>query len=290
MSTPLRVLITIPHFFNPAGNGQYASAQPNPAPRVAALTQSLRNLHTLYAAPQEYWYREGDRLQPHPANQEQQVVLDIVVCTCREFHLLAELTLAPGTYQHEPTTCEPLYLGFECHRVLQDRLGQYDLYGYMEDDLILHDPDFFTKLRWFHEQVDDDCVLQPNRFERYATTAQFKKVYIDFEFGPPTAVAAQRGEPIRLMPFGRPITLARTTNPHSGTFFLTEAQMRYLTKQDYFIKRETSYVGPLESAASLGLYRGFTVYKPTAENAGFLEIEHYGQIWSRRLAAVRFPS
>ena len=66
--------------------------------------------------------------------------------------------------------------------------------------------------------------------------------------------------------------------------------MRYLTEQDYFIKRETSYVGPLESAASLGLYREFNVYKPTPENAGFLEIEHYGQAWSRRLAAVRFPT
>ncbi len=285
----MRVLLTIPHFFDPAGQGQYASQQPNPAPRVAALTQSLRNLCTLYASPQEYWYRDGERLHPQPANQEQLIELDIVICTCRDFHLLEEITLAADTYSHEPTDCEPLYLGFECQRVLQERLGTYDLYGYMEDDLILHDPDFFTKLRWFQGQTDGDAVLQPNRFERYATTTQFKKVYIDFEFRPPDALAALQTETVDLQPYGQHVTLARTSNPHSGTFFLTESQMRHLTQQDYFVNRETSYVGPLESAASLGLYRSFKVYKPAPSSATFLEIEHYGQAWSHRLAAVRFP-
>lgn len=286
----MRVLITIPHFFNPAGNSQYASAQPNPAPRIAALTQSLRNLHTLYAAPQEYWYREGEQLQPQPANQAQSIELDVVVCTCRDFHLLDKITLPSHTFQHEPTACEPLQLGFECHRVLVERLGQYDLYGYMEDDLILHDPAFFTKLGWFQSVSDESCVLQPNRFEKFATTAQFKKVYIDFEFRPPAEVIANRGEPMQLGLYGQTITLARTTNPHSGTFFLTDAQLAYLCQQPYFVNRETSYVGPLESAASLGLYRGFKVYKPIPENADFLEIEHYGQIWSHRLPGVRFPA
>lgn len=284
----MRILITIPHFFNPAGKSQYASTQPDPAPRLAALTQCLRNLRTLYASPQEYWYREGERLRPQPANQAQMVEMDIVLCTCREFHLLDKLTLAPATFQHEPTDCEPLYLGFECHRVLSDRLGAYDLYGYLEDDLILHDPDFFLKLQWFQEQAAWNCVLQPNRFERYATTAQFKKVYIDFEFQSQTAIAALNHTPIQLSPYGHMVTLARTTNPHSGSFFLTETQMRYLSEQEYFVNREISYVGPLESAASLGLVRSFNVYKPAPQNASFLEVEHYGQMWSRRLAAVRF--
>lgn len=285
----MRILITIPHFFNPTGNKQYASGQPNPAPRIAALTQSLRNLHTLYAAPQEYWYREGEQLHPQPANQTQQITLDIVLCTCRDYHLLDQLTVAPDTYQHEPTDCEPLYLGFECHRVLTERLGAYDLYSYMEDDLILHDSNFFTKLRWFQSNSTPDCVLQPNRFEKFATTAQFKKVYIDFEFQSPTAVAALAADAVELEHLGDTIRLTRTTNPHSGTFFLSGEQMQHLSKQDYFMNRDTSYVGPLESAASLGLYRGFKVYKPTPANASFLEIEHYGQIWSHRLAAVRFP-
>jgi len=41
-----------------------------------------------------------------------------------------------------------------------------------------------------------------------------------------------------------------------------------------FLNRDTSFVGPLESAASFAVTRFFRAYKPARENAGFLEIRH----------------
>ena len=44
----------------------------------------------------------------------------------------------------------PKYLGFEAQRFLASRLDHsYDLYGYFEDDLIIHDPGFSRKLTGF---------------------------------------------------------------------------------------------------------------------------------------------
>jgi hypothetical protein len=89
---------------------------------------------------------------------------------------------------------------------------------------------------------------------------------------------------------GTTITLRLAANPHAGCFFLTESQLARWASQPYFLDRAASFVGPLESAASLGLVRTFHVYKPAPENASFLEVQHYGQAWSQKLSRVRFPS
>ena len=294
----MRVLITIPHFFNPDGDGRYASTRPDARPRVAALTHCLRALHTTYTHPQELWYRDGDRLYASQANDDTVIDLTVVVCTSSNLHALSQLTVPSASYTHRATDCAPMMLGFECHKVMHEARGNYELYGYLEDDMLLHDPYFFAKLNWFADTVGQESVLQPNRYERaFLRTAptndapadsRFKKVYIDFEFRPEAEVIDKAGEPITVPFLDRTIALRRTTNPHAACFFLTAGQMQHWSQQADFLSGDTSYVGPLESAASLGLYRNFKVYKPAPANASYLEIEHYGQMWSQRLGAVRF--
>ncbi|MEM7536208.1 MAG: calcium-binding protein [Chloroflexota bacterium] len=294
-----KVLITIPHYYNPKGDGRYGSTKPNPQPRINAVTQCIRALHTTYAAPQEYWVPAGDRLHPHQANQQSQLQLDIVLCTTQGAHLLDQLPFGEDVYTHHPTTCEPMMLGFECHAVLADHLGEYDFYGYMEDDLVLHDPAFWHKLHQFNASTDDTDVLQPNRFEfihqfkkNNQATGQkpktiFKKVYIDFEL---RDIEALETASYTLNQTDQTISFIHTSNPHSGCFFLNQAKMARWAAQPLFLDRATSYVGPLESAASLGLMRTFRVYKPAPACANYLEIQHYGQVWGHQLAGVRFAS
>ena len=52
--------------------------------------------------------------------------------------------------------------------------------------------------------------------------------------------------------------------------------MQTWSRKPYFLDRDTSFIGPLESAATLGVMCAFRVYKPAREHAGFLEIEHFG--------------
>jgi hypothetical protein len=52
--------------------------------------------------------------------------------------------------------------------------------------------------------------------------------------------------------------------------------MAHWMRQPHFLDRSPAFIGPLESAATLGIMRTFRIYKPARENASFLEIEHFG--------------
>jgi hypothetical protein len=73
---------------------------------------------------------------------------------------------------------------------------------------------------------------------------------------------------------GTQIRFERWPNPHSGCFFLNELQMERWATQPFFGDEDSTFAGPLESAASLGIIKTFRQYKPSPANAGFLELEH----------------
>ena len=65
-------------------------------------------------------------------------------------------------------------------------------------------------------------------------------------------------------------------NPHSGCFVLTKDQLQYWSDQSWFLDGDCSFISPLESAATLGLLKTFTLYKPHISCASFLELQHWG--------------
>ncbi len=285
----MRVLITIPHYFDPAGGQAHGSLGGAAGVRATALSLCLRTLSLSTALSQEMWFREHDHLVPMQLEPHDPVTADVVICTSRGNHCLSQLVPPYHAFHHHATAAEPQLLGFECHAVLHAHLGQYDLYGYLEDDLLIHDQAFWSKQAWFHALSNDGCVLQPNRFELVTEEDTLRKVYIDFEFDSSADMRARTEDAITGHVFGSPVTFCRTSNPHAGCFFLTNRQMALWASQPYFLDRATRFVGPLESAATLGLVRTFRVYKPAPAHASFLEIEHVGQTWSGRLPRVRLP-
>jgi hypothetical protein len=272
----MRILFTIPHFFKPSEAGRYGSVCQTPQRRIQALTSNLSALHQLYNQSQCI-INIAQRLAL-PANQSQAHEIKVIICTSQNDHLLNQLPLSPQLYSHHPTQAEPMLLGFECQAVLRDCLGQYDYYCYLEDDLILHDPWFFIKLKWFTQQVGELNLLQPNRYE-VSSHGVVHKAYID---GDLAAHVTAKFQNVQEKPeligtiMETPVTFRRPLNPHSGCYFLTANQMVYWVKQPYFLDRDTSFVGSLESAATLGIMKTFHIYKPTPHQAGFLEIQHFG--------------
>lgn len=272
----MRVLLTIAHFFKPDG-GNHGSQRRNPRPRLQALTLSLTALHQLFSKSQGII--DIAQRVTFPANQQLACDLDIVVCTTQDHHLLKYLSLPYHFYKHYPTQAEPLTLGFECQSVLRDCLGQYDYYCFLEDDLILHDPWFFVKLDWFTKQSGDLSLLQPNRYE-VSAHALTCKTYIDGNLSPQATAPFQNvHEQSKLQGtfLGLPIVFQRTLNPHSGCYFLNANQMQHWANQPDFMSRDTQFVGPLESAATLGIMKTFRVYKTAPEHSNFLEVQHFGE-------------
>jgi hypothetical protein len=283
----MRLLFAIPHFFDPAPKDRrHGSLSGDPRPRIASLAHCLAGLKQQFGRPQAVI--DIARRTTTPANQTTAVQLDVVVCTTGSHHLLGRLPLGSGYFTHHDTGAEPKLLGYECHAVLRDRLGAYDYYCYLEDDLLIRDPWLFVKLRWFCREFGDDALLMPNRYE-LARDRIVHKAYVDGPLRPDVTAGFQNVDDkptLEAEPFGQRVVFRRALNPHSGAFFLNARQMEAWAAKPYFLDRDTWFVGPLESAATLGVMRTFRIYKPAQETAGFLEIEHPGTAF---LSRIRLP-
>lgn len=272
----MRILFTLPHFYKATDEGKHASLNKDPRPRMMALGMALTALRGLYS--QSQCTIDIAKCVTLPANETNRNEIDIVICTTQNAHLLAHLPFPAGSYKHHQTQAEPMLLGFECQAVLREGLGKYDYYCYLEDDLILHDPWLFVKLGWFTQNAGNGCLLQLNRYE-ISPNGKVAKAYVDGDLLPHLTAKFQN---VQEKPqfvgkvMEQSVKFQRALNPHSGCYFLNAEQMEYWVKQPYFLDRDCSFVGPLESAATLGIMKTFKIYKPAPSHANFLEIQHFG--------------
>jgi len=275
----MRLLIVIPHYFRRRASGdeaRHGSEFGDAKRRAHALAACIHAVHQHWGARQCMMQIAARRTCD--ANSDMRGEVHVVICTTGNEHVLNELPVDRNLYQHFPTDITPTHLGFQCRTLLRDRWGNYDYYCYLEDDLIIHDPWFLAKLRWFNSCVSVENVLLPHRFER-GPGPLTHKAYVDGDLAPHVTERFQKIEEVPQLQasvMGRAIVFRRPLNPHSGCYFLNREQMKYWTQRPDFLEQDCSFIGPLESAATLGIMRTFRIYKPAADHASFLEIEHYG--------------
>jgi len=274
----MKILLAIVHHWNPDGGGRHQSLRPDPLPRLYALQDQLLALRRLGVYQ---GLLDIEQRLVVPANQAIRHTLDLRVITDGEHTVLDRLDpLYRAMVEEVATTPEtPKHLGFEAQKYLASQGdGGYDLVGYLEDDLLIHDPYFFHKILWFTEQMGPECLLLPHRMELWRTPDQVDKFYID---GPVSQsdlnfLIPEPAEPVAAgLPVGQ-VVFESPRNPHAGCFFLTPEQLQRWTKHPSWQDGDCSYVSPLESAATLGLTKVFRLYKPAMANAGWLELQHWG--------------
>ena len=303
-SNVTRVLFAIPHAFGRDPKKPFHSFRGAASERIAAMTTCLKLLHQTFGGVQEEMALFHTAFTP--TNTALQHEIEVVVCTSGQRHLLGELELPAGYYRHEPRDCDPIMLGFECHALLRDNLGRYDFFCYLEDDLLIHDPWFFAKQRFFNLRAGNKCLLQPNRYEvEHIRPAHWqsqwhtdtdttplqgvpraRKTYIDGDLDEKLVRKYQNidDQPeMAVVSMGVPIPCRRTLNPHCGGFFLNAEQMEHWSRQRHFLDLDCSFFSPIESANTFGVMRTFKIYKPAPAVANFLEIEHYGTSMTQRL-------
>jgi hypothetical protein len=178
---------------------------------------------------------------------------------------------------------DPLFLGFEAQQTFAERLGDFDWFLFLEDDLVLYDNLLLEKLAFFNNAAPDDAVLLPHRFEIWCG----RKIWIDFrtKYHPGEDLTAGRLTEIKTGGW----RFAEPDNPHAGFYALTQSQMRRWVatgRQWYGI---CSYFGPLESAATGCLQECFRLYKPHPDNREFFEIQHFGTKYSELHAKLHGP-
>ncbi|MBF0333055.1 MAG: hypothetical protein HQL40_05310 [Alphaproteobacteria bacterium] len=282
----MKILITIPHFHDANPGSKYGSGYMTRIQRAGILEATLLGLFDLYlGASGLIDWRGGDSPSLLGANLDASVSIDVVIVTVPERHVLGCLDpLIVARVQHAVAPIDqPKLLGF----VARDLLGRsqgYDWYGYMEDDTLLVDRWMFHKLA--QATPRPEVVVLPNRFEIDPARPN-RKVYTDGPFffdGTPDFARLVLGTgSFERQVGGVPARFRQVRNAHSGCFFLSAEQMAIFAASDGFREVTGKYVGPLESAATLGLLRTFEVHKPDRANADILEVRHLGGTVLKRL-------
>lgn len=271
--TTKRILVVMPHYCNRDAENYNKSREIRSMSLVRSVSSFAQH------AGHEQLFLDFASLSSAYANCSEERRCDIFICTTAGQHLLGDLDILDGMYHHVETDAHPRMLGYTCREVLRSFAGSYDYYCYVEDDLFLTDPLFFHKLEWFSAQAGNSCLLQPHRCE-VSFSSYAKKCYIDGDIPPQNNPYYDYSLPgLSLQAFGAGFDFVPASNPHSGCFFLNAGQFEHWVRQPHFGDWDMSWVGPLESAASLGIMKCFSIYKPAWHNANFLEINHFGDAY-----------
>jgi hypothetical protein len=286
MST--RLLLVIAHFFKPDEKGHYSSTSTGMRDvRRKVLEQVLLHWRSRYNPPQTIDI-SVKCFRPSPVAPA--VSLDIAILLHENNHLLTEDMVS--RYRLRPVavqTNNPRQLPFAAHQLMADSLGDYDWMAYSEDDLLIHDPLWLTKMQAFAQAMGPGRVLQPNRYEINPRAAAMK-TYIDGDLRhgltDPFFERVPDQLELSLDCMGQRIPLARARNPHAGFFVLSAEQVRHWKAQPHFMDMDASFISPLESAASLGLQKTFALYKAQAPFQDHFEIEHL----DRKFSSLNLPT
>ncbi|HEY0834451.1 MAG TPA: hypothetical protein VGE72_11135 [Azospirillum sp.] len=278
----MRILFVMPHYCGD-GDGQYRSTAGRAAERAVCLRQSILSLHRTFGRRQMAItdLRRGETVS---ANGAAGAVVDIFVAAVPGAHCLDRLDLPEDAFTPVVVDYDPATLGLICHGLIHKFAAAYDWFCYLEDDIVIADPHVFAKLAWFAERFGDRRLLLPNRYE--VRDGALGKVYIDVHpsrrFAHPWHDPDE--EPVLEAEFlGGTVTFARPNNPHAGCFALSRRQVGTWIADPAFMDGDTSFVGPLESMATLGIMKTFKIYKPALPNHCFLEVLHadprYYGVW-----------
>lgn len=281
---PCRVRVVVPHFYRegkqPIGHG--SSRTGTRLARQLALGRCLCALLALGRQAQDLILNPAEEMfEITPPIRDNSTRLTGVQVELHVFvsgsHYLEELIsqLSDRLTVHHLDLGNSLELPLAASQWLCCHSEPADLHLYFEDDLVIQDPRYVDKLVWFTERTQHRYVLMPHRLEPCVAQAPMR-LYVD---GPGKPVGQekpvwsdQEQEQARGTYWdGRSVGFAEASNPHSGSFCLSESQRQLLLTSG---AEPVDFVGPLETAATGTVLAKFPVWKTVWAERDFLWVEH----------------
>ena len=280
----IRVLLAIPHVFAPRKDSLYSSqTEAKRLVKQRALHQvTLGNLER--HQPQHCIHASLGKTGPIVTRRllnSLSVELTIQLYTPVAASLAGSLPENPSLQLVEPGVSDWMQVPLVAVRRLLEQAGDYDVVGYLEDDLLIEDAEFFHKIAWLDQNTDGSYAFFPHRCELIPREGD---VILS---GDPDG-----GRPDLFWDTGETLSVPwslgerrfyRATNPHSGCFFLSRRQALGLLS--HWQQREWTpdfqLAGPLEQACTGLLLPVFKVMKPVVEHYRFLMVRHQDELWKR---------
>ena len=280
----MRVLLAIPHVFAPRPDSLYSSqTEAKRTIKQHALRQATlanldrqRSSHCIHASLGKTGPIVTRRLQTSMG-----VDLSIQLFTPPSANLAVDLADHPNLHRVDPDVADFTRVPSVASRRLLEQAADYDLVGYLEDDLLIEDPEFFHKIAWLDRQSDGSYAFLPHRCE--SIPGEGDVILSGDPDGGRSDLFWGTGEQLSVAwPLGER-RFYRATNPHSGCYFLTRRQALGLLH--HWVQRQWcadfQLAGPLEQASTGLLLPIFKVMKPVVEHYRFLMVRHQDQLWTR---------
>lgn len=280
----MRVLLTIPHVFAPREGSLYSSqTEAKRSIKSRALEQAT--IGNLCRHGRANWIHASLGKRKPVVTRQLEAAMGIDLC----IHLFTPntATLADTLPSHSklkrinPCLDDHLLMPLAASRHTLEQADKYDMVGYMEDDLLIEDPEFFHKIYRLVELTGGEYAFIPHRCEMIPGKGDVI-LSGDPDGGRPDLFWAT-GERLKLQwPMGNR-EFYRATNPHSGCYFLTSGQARRV--HHYWEERqwhsEFQLAGPLEQAGSGLLLPLLKIMKTIPRDYRFLMIRHQDELWKR---------
>lgn len=271
----MKALVVLVHYFAEEANPQHSSVDGTRRDeRTQVVQRVIRGHRGTFGPASTIRYPET----AYVVDMACPVDVDIRILSVRGHSLIDDRFQSRfGIWQTNCLLKNPRTLGFEAYQIFEKFADRYDWFIYSEDDILVRDPLLFDKLAWFNQTFGDGRVLAPNRFE-WSDRGRTQKTYVDHDLNDGLSARLVSAVPdeewLKASPLGTETTFRRANNPHSGFFAVTASQLAYWMSRPHWRERDMSFISPLESAATLGLTKTFSVYKPYGLSAPFLEVEH----------------
>ena len=280
----MKVLLAIPHVFAPKEGSLYSSQTEakRGLKQEALLKATIGNLNR---HRQRHWIHASLGKSQPVVNRELSspdgIQLTIRLFTPPGASLANSLPQDPDLERLDPGVSDYSQVPLMASRHVLEQSQAFDLVGYMEDDLLLSDPEFFAKILYLDRCSDGRYAFLPHRCEHIPGRGDVI-LSGDPDGGRPD-LFWDTGEMLNIpWPLGQR-RFYRATNPHSGCYFLSRRQagkvLKYWTDQEWIVPFQLS--GPLEQAGSGMLLPALKIMKPVPAHFRFLMVRHQDQLWQR---------
>ena len=280
----MKVLLAIPHVFDPKEGSLYSSqTEAKRGLKKEALLQAT--IGNLNHHRQRHWIHaslgKGQAVVNRELSSPDGIELTIRLFTPPDASLAESLPNDPDLERLDPGVSDYTQVPLVASRHVLEQAQAYDLVGYMEDDLILSDPEFFSKILYLDGYSDGNYAFLPHRCEHIPGKGDVI-LSGDPDGGRPD-LFWDTGEMLNIpWPLGER-RFYRATNPHSGCYFLSRRQamkvLKYWNDHRWIAPFQLS--GPLEQAGSGMLLPVLNIIKPIPAHFRFLMVRHQDRLWKR---------